>query len=181
MIQPTRKIGKGAVLRRLIVIGIMVAGPAPAGAEEGLLSYEMTVIKDAANGHLIVDGKYAAAITKNLEKRVQQDEFALSNNLCVAYTLSREFDKARIACDSAVNGASSREVAQSGPIISAGTKRRALDRYDAMAFSNRGVLKVVQGDMEGARLDFEAAAALETSVAAARNNLARFEQGAQTD
>jgi hypothetical protein len=48
-------------------------------------------------------------------------------------------------------------------------------RYMALALSNRGVLHVVQGDVELARQDFTVATELKSGIAALAKNLARLD------
>ena len=55
-------------------------------------SYKMSVVLDRAHGDLVQQGDYEAAIT-----RIPHDDhrlpFASSNNLCVAQTMSGQFDR----------------------------------------------------------------------------------------
>jgi len=86
-------------------------------------------------------------------------------NLCMAYILKREYEKAAGYCDHAV----------------------ARDRPPKVAYNNRGVLRALQGDYTGALNDFRKAGCLRDCPAkltipgslpmmVARQNLSRAEQ-----
>jgi len=94
--------------------------------------------------------------------------FAAKNNLCVAYTMTKKFDQAVSACEAAVSIGKRNGRYGGSPINPYGTRDLAL------AYSNRGVLRAVSGDVEGAKQDFEEATEVNADLAAAAENLARL-------
>ena len=72
----------------------------------------------------------------NLQSVPYRSKSAMLSNLCMSYTLKREYDTATEFCDRAINHPSAGRV----------------------AYNNRGVLRALQGDYEGAQEDFGKAA-----------------------
>ena len=163
MLQPEMKTAKARMPRILVMLGVLAGSLSPAIAEEAPPSYEMMVIGNDAFGDLIVDGKYESAIRKNLRKKTYRDQFALKNNLCVAYTMAGQLEEATKACDSAITA--NRHAASPWAV------RRHYTAWRAVAYSNRGVLRLVQGDRDAARSDFEQAAVLKDSLGQSRIDL----------
>lgn len=134
--------------------------------------YEMAAIEDLAQGQQVVSGNYHAAIKELVGVRPNSNRhFAASTNLCVAYTVTKQFDKAASACDAAIE--SRRHVKYPARWYNAEMTRTKV-RDKAIAFLNRGVLKAVTGDTAGARQDFESANRLKATVDA-RDNLLRLD------
>ncbi len=140
-------------------------------------SFTMTVFEDAAHGSKVVAGRYDSAIERLTRAPVRfgNDVEGLTN-LCVAYTKSGKLDKAVDACESAVTllEASDRELPTKAN--ARGYAQRQYATELAIALSNRGVLRVAQGQEELAAKDFEKAAELEAGVSAPAINLARLER-----
>jgi Tfp pilus assembly protein PilF len=126
--------------------------------------YEMSVVLDRAEGKALQQGHYQRAILR-IPKHRGSDPFANLTNLCVAHTMVGQFRHAEHYCDEALTIAA-RDA----------DKGRRPDRdYTArwaIAYSNRGVLKVMLHDEEGARQDFARAIELESSSEAPVHNLA---------
>ncbi len=102
-------------------------------------AYEVHVLTGQGAEHKAMDrGDYTTAI-KRLERRVE-NESRFSDvqftNLCTAYIVTRQFDKAGPACDRAVE---------------------ANGDYVGTAYNSRGVLRALQGDYFAAMEDFEEA------------------------
>lgn len=108
-----------------------LAGPVTAG----ITLIEMQVaFEDIPGGRQLDAGDLERGISiTEAELKSSNPEYRseLLANLCGAYVLTREIKEARHACDAAV---------ESGAKPS--------------AFNNRGVLRVLVGDLEGARRDF---------------------------
>lgn len=148
----------------------MTAQAAPPG-------YEMVVYENTWLGRRVIAGDYQEAIVKAVERLDERAEsFDTLNTLCVAYTITGAFDRAMETCDAALR-------VGSGYVGSAATdphhrmshsRNLAVRNRWAMAHSNRGVLRAMTGDAEGAMRDFEKAIALESRVEAADGNLARL-------
>jgi len=161
-----------SITRVLCALSLAVAC-APAWSEVNKPKYEMAVFSDAEQGSKILSGEYDQAIEKINAKSRAADSFHLQTNLCVAYTKSGNIKAAEQACEEAVVAAKSlrkiRTTSFAGP---ASSQRRA--RYVAIALSNRGVVKAVQGDLEAARQDFEAAMAERSRISSIESNLERL-------
>ncbi|MEM6512607.1 MAG: tetratricopeptide repeat protein [Pseudomonadota bacterium] len=136
--------------------------------------YTMTVWMDSAYGGQVVSGRYARAIDRLTHSPARYANSAEGQtNLCVAYAKTGELDKAIASCERAVAVLEDSKYGQD---------RRRLTRVErqvstalAIALSNRGVLRVANGQYELASNDFRSAAELDTDVAAAATNLERFE------
>lgn len=102
-------------------------------------AYEVQVLTgDGSESKMMDKGKYDVAI-KRLERRTQHDSPTIDiqlTNLCTAYVVTGEFDKARETCNRAVE--------KKGDFV--GT-----------AYNSRGVLNALTGDYIAANADFEQA------------------------
>lgn len=142
-----------------------------AGAAAAEAGYEMSSYVDSPSGRRVLAGDYEGAIdlaslrvaAPKLETRLME-----SSNLCVAYTLTSDFDAAREACDEAVTLAKRVDARESHL-----TFRSASET--ARAMTNRGVLRAVVGDAAGAESDFREAAAMAGLSSAPGRNLAHLE------
>jgi hypothetical protein len=83
-----------------------------------------------------------------------------ATNLCVAYTVTRELDRAFEACAEALTLARR---------VDKGTSARFRSTATARALTNRGVLRAVSGDTLGAAADFREAARSSDWAAPSRN------------
>lgn len=146
---------------------VLMSGATLAGETAGS-AYTMSVIKNEAFGQTFLSGEYEKGIAKIQSYIARRAEsFAAKNNLCVAYTLTGKFDQAAPACEAAISKSKQNGRQENSP----------LNPYDdsrdlALAYSNRGVLRAVSGDIEGAIQDFEYAAEVNTDLVAAAENLA---------
>lgn len=141
--------------------------------------YSMTVIVDAAQGRKVQAGHYEAAIARltSPSARRIRDEFALHTNLCVAYLKTGNLSLAEAACESALTTIveTDRRPAYYSHIPDGA--EHVLDEYRALAFSNRGVVKAIQGDTDSALADFEAAHSLNKRSRTAKSNIERLDRG----
>jgi Flp pilus assembly protein TadD len=158
-----RKIGRlSAGIAALLLAGQSMADPAPA-------AYNMAVIQDDAYGLTVMSGNYAKGIARiNSFASKRAKSFAVQNNLCVAYTMTKDFDNAASACEAALTVSEKYGKVTDIPI------NTYTARDQALAYSNRGVLRAVTGDHDGAKQDFEYASRLSKRFDAATNNLARL-------
>ena len=140
----------GAIGKFGAAIALMTIGASVAQAHEEQTNFEMTVIQDAAFGSKIVSGRLADAIER-IEARDARpgQKFFAKNNLCVAYTMSGELEKAMAECNAAI------ELVQSRMKYLDDIDSAIYARYTAMALSNRGVLQAMRGETDLARSDFE--------------------------
>jgi tetratricopeptide (TPR) repeat protein len=99
-------------------------------------AWELRTAPDAVPGtHEIESGKIDKAIRISkvwLPHIARREKVAVLTNLCIGYILSKEFDQAEEYCDRAAERPNARTV----------------------SYNNRGVLKALQGDYEGAVQDF---------------------------
>lgn len=139
-----------------------------AQADDTRAAYVMSVIADQAHGERMLSGDYLQAIDFINSPGEKRHGFAASNNLCVAYTKTHELEKAGQACANALR--LSRKVA------GAWHYPYGVRGDHALALSNRGVIRAITGDAEGARSDFEQAIKLNDDLTAAAGNLAWLEK-----
>lgn len=151
-------------------------------AEEQKLYYTLTAIEDVSYGEDVVAGDYDTAIEGILSSaKLHRSRFEAQTNLCVAYTRSGDFEKADASCNAALAALKKRSRPSAAPGIDTFQSRRVRERYLALALSNRGVLRVITGNPDLARSDFEQAAALKFGLDVADVNLARLAQGNAAD
>lgn len=163
----------GARLRIPCLIAAALVASQPLLADSIPAVYEMSVIEDAAEGRRLTQGDFTTAIDELSEPRLfGSTTFATSNNLCVAYTMTKKFEQAAAACDDAV-AARGRVRHPARWYNSTVTRTRVRDK--ALALSNRGVLRAVTGDVAGARVDFEQAIAMEAELDSPEANLVRLD------
>jgi tetratricopeptide (TPR) repeat protein len=145
------------------VTGIAMAGQQP-------LPFVMTVISDQAQGERMLAGDYATAIREIGSSKGGAVGFAALNNLCVALAKTGELEAALEACNAAV------ETARPAASVSYYERGR---RYEsrAVALANRGVVRAVRGDAEGARRDFLEAARTGAAFDAPAVNLGLLDGG----
>lgn len=130
-----------------------VSARAALGAET---SYEMISYVESPSGRRLATGDYDGAIelaAKRSRSGVGETRLMENTNLCVAYTVTGNYAKARESCEAAL------EIAQL--VDGARSRRSARHAYEtAKAMTNRGVLKAMTGDVTGAASDFKEATAM---------------------
>lgn len=157
----------GASVASLLMV---MAGPLVHAAETQP-AYVMTVISDRAHGEQVVSGHYQEAIAAiTLPQKRHKDAFAVSNNLCVAYTKSNDIAKANKSCAEALL-MSKYKTGQWYEVV-------RMRNDQALALSNRGVIRAITGDEDGARQDFQQAIKLGRQLSAPADNLARLDSRA---
>lgn len=159
---------------KLLGISLLLLGAVTVQAgEDQPNAYVMTVYSDTAHGTEIIDGTPQAVIAK-LSRRADAGSNHLADqvNLCVAYTKTKQLEKATEICDSAVAAAleDARRLERSR-IFSKRKMTQVADTGRAIALTNRGVLHAVTGEKAKARLMFEMALMLKSKEESARTNL----------
>ena len=154
------------------VIGISALASTPVGAAEPL---EMISYSNAPGGPEIAAGDYDAAIASASSRSWRLNtETALiaSTNLCVAYTMKGELDRAETACTAALSQAErvDRATRYSG--------RLPEDDATARALTNRGVFRAVSGNALLAAADFREAERMSGVWEVPGRNLAILESSA---
>lgn len=128
-------------------------------------SYELLVVVNRAFGDLIVKGQYQRAIDR-IGGSPNVYPFATATNLCAAYGMLGDLDRATPYCDEALERAE--KAANSG-------RRKGNEEMTgkwAHAYSNRGVVRVLRGDEAGAEEDFRMAIELRADMHAPTHNFA---------
>lgn len=160
----TRIIRRASAHTFALLLAAGVAGQA--GAEELPSAYVMTVFDDRAQGQQVVSGDYDQAIAALTESGYGNASLEIRNNLCVAYAMANDLPKAEKACMQALRSRS-----KSAAFWNHSFRARE-DR--AVAYSNRGVIRAISGDVEGAMEDFRRAVRLSGTFEPAAHNLARL-------
>jgi len=124
------------LLTTLITSALLACLPAMSHAE----GWELRSAPEMVPGtREIESGKIDVAIGKSevhLPHVAQQKKVAVLTNLCIAYILKNDFDRADDYCDEAVERPNEK----------------------AVSYNNRGVLNALRGDLEAAMQDFDKAA-----------------------
>lgn len=127
-------------------------------------AFVMSAVENEAAGDEILAGDYAAAATTLMGNvRLVGDGFSKATNLCVSLTLGGQIDDAERQCSRALRYSRAHRRSLDGGIQA--------KRFHAVALSNRGVLRAVSGDLDGAQRDFERAAKISTEIENAELNL----------
>ncbi len=109
----------------------------------------MSVYLDAVGGDSVLAGDYQSAIRRIESHNASGDldSVAAATNLCVAYTMARQWDEAASRCDRAVTGARLSDV---DDVYDSGKGR---GNRMATAYSNRAVLEWLRNDRQKAVTD----------------------------
>jgi hypothetical protein len=158
----TRNVGP-AVLG-LAALGAMMSSAA-ARADAPPRRLVLSGYADGVQGENLITGRYALVIQQlaGHGARFEDDEVSASTNLCVAYIMTRRLSEARAACDEAVRDA------QLDPSSSTMLSRLAHDEEMAIAYSNRAVLKLVEGQPTSAAHDIAKARGLSRAQYVSQN------------
>ena len=164
--------------------GLLVAasaglfGPAAAQAGEGSPDgYVMTVYSDTRHGSAVLEGSPDDVISKLMRDHDDNPKYLADLiSLCVAYTRTKQIDRAVEACDYAIAAADkeARRLERSSPF--SGYRTREADTGRAIALTNRGVLHAVSGQSDQARAMFEQALGLKSREASAATNLSLLDE-----
>ncbi len=133
---------------------------------------EMSVVLDRSSfGKTIKNGRYDYAIEKlTAPGRSLRRQHLDRINLCVAYTKSGHLALAEEVCDSALLLVRNKLAGEADDFA-----RAELARFEAVALSNRGVVRIAAGDFEAAERDFRDALKVSRAAPAAERNLAYLE------
>ena len=141
---PQRSWALGAMLALTLASGTSLA--------HGAHRFMFTAYSDALGGADIVAGRYRAALD-DLGRHPgtpESDTSAINTNRCVAYSMTRQWQEARIACDAAVRAAT-REL-RTSPAWWTWESSPNGD-YLALAYANRAVLYWLSQDDAAAQED----------------------------
>ena len=135
-----------AVSLGLIAAALISAAVCAADAPD---AFVLVAYSNRAGGTQISHGEYLPA-TQAQHASVQADPGALATNHCVAFAMSEQLAQAQLACDSAMRAAHD-EQAQL-PSWNPRSREQA-DNSEAVAYSNRAVLRWLNADSQGAKED----------------------------
>ncbi len=113
-----------------------------------LNGYMMAIQANAPGIEHLKTGDYRKAITASRSVIAEPGwKAAAHNSMCVSYTILKDYQRARRACAKAVK-----------VLLATKARRRSARRQDTaslgMAYSNRGVLRALTDDLQGANEDF---------------------------
>jgi len=171
MIATTRVLLKNASVAALVA-SLGFAAPT-AFADHSGSDFVLSIVADMAHGDRVQRGDYEQAI-RRIRFVDSRYPYPANTNLCVAHIMLQQYDKAQPHCDKAVDLAA--EAASS-------TRRKDLHYKGewSAALTNRGALRALSGNPDGARADFLEALALNADTAAPEINLAQLEETQATD
>lgn len=161
-------------LRTLGAIGacmvLFAAVFASAVSADELNGYIM-VVHNHVPGHKQIDaGDYDKAIEASRNARRSPIwKVSAETNLCVSYTVLKQYDRAWRACSKAIHAA--RSDRRRHPSL-----RRDSDTVLAQLYSNRGVLRAMSDDLQGAAKDFSKAQRYNAESEQYAQNYARLQQ-----
>jgi tetratricopeptide (TPR) repeat protein len=140
-------------------------------------AFRMLVVDDTLSGRKVLSGDFDTVIDDFSADKVRvQNIFATYTNICVAYTKSKQVEKAIEACDLAVSHTEKVYKQVDGSKKATRTKRQQARENLAVALSNRGVLFAVSGKGEKAMESFETAVRLDADQRYVRANISRLSE-----
>lgn len=146
-----------------------------AAAAETSDPFVFVAYSNRTGGEKLASGDYgnaAHAVLGQAASSAMSDPQALDTNRCVAYTMTKQLDKARRACDAAVQDAQGAD----GSMLSWSPQaRRQSDAAAAVAYSNRAVMHWLDADLRAAGADLAKAQALAPQASFVVRNLAALQ------
>jgi hypothetical protein len=124
-----------------------------AQAQTGAKALVMSVYMDAIGGDSLLAGNYEDAI-KKIARRSPTDNLgslAVATNLCVAYTMTHQWEEAKSRCDAAIAGA---RMSDADDVYDFGASR---EKRLATAYSNRAVFNWIHNQKRAAVADLSKA------------------------
>jgi hypothetical protein len=154
---------------RLAVAAALLIGSA-AHAADPSHTFVLTAYSNGAGGESLMSGDYDTAVKdlKQHRRTLELDASSVSTNRCVAFTVTKQWESARLACDAAVRDA--QEDKANLPAWMSWARKRHND-YVALAYSNRAVLHWLANDQAGAERDLAKAEALSPKADFVARNL----------
>jgi hypothetical protein len=164
--KPYRILGLAATVSLLLGQAAQAAEPAH--------NFVLTAYSNGMGGTELVSGNYgAAAETLHSPAMISAlDASTTSNNRCVAFAMTKQWDSARRACDQAVRDAQQEKAMLPSYMYWA---RKFKNDYLAVALSNRAVLHWISSDAQAAAIDLKRAEALSPKADFVTRNRAALE------
>jgi hypothetical protein len=156
---------------RAFGVGLALALASGAALADGAHRFVFTAYSDATGGAEVVAGRYRVAL-EELESRARVTDLnpsATDTNRCVAYSMTLQWQQARVACDAAVRAAEELRNAQAGmwTWLPASNSDSV-----AVAYANRAVVNWLSHDDAAAHKDLAKAQELSPRAAFVAQNLA---------
>jgi hypothetical protein len=138
----------------------------------------LTAYVNGAGGESLISGQYDAAIAQLKQDRPNGATAysAKMNNLCVAYTITKQLTDAKAACTAAVKAAKYDRL--SSQRYAPGSSRE--NAYVAIAYANRAVAAMLAQDSVSAKSDLERARSLAPSAEFVSRNMAAAQTKSST-
>jgi Flp pilus assembly protein TadD len=152
---------------RIALAGALLVGSAAFAADEPH-TFELTAFSNGTGGPALLSGDYDTAQSELSSHRNTLDVETAATNRCVLYTVTRQIQAARAACDKAVHEAQ-QEI--TGLPVSLSWARSDYRDYLALAYSNRAVLNWVQNDSAAAQSDLKKAAGVSPKASFVARNI----------
>lgn len=146
-----------------------------AQAAESSDPFVFVAYSNRTGGEKLATGDYgdaAHAVLGQAPSAASSDPQALDTNRCVAYTMTQQLTKARVACDAAVQDA---HRADDSMLSWSPQTRRQSAAAAAVAYSNRAVMHWLDSDMAAASADLAKAQALAPEAAFVVRNLSALQ------
>lgn len=161
-----------AVSLGILTTAIIVSA---ASAAEATDPFVFVAYSNRTGGEKLASGDYgtaAHAVLGQASSAATSDPQALDTNRCVAYTMTQQLTRARVACDAAVQDA---HRADDSMLSWSPQTRRQSDAAAAVAYSNRAVMHWLDSDMAAASADLAKAQALAPEAAFVVRNLSALQ------
>jgi hypothetical protein len=159
---------------QLALASALLAGSTAFAADQPH-TFELTAFSNGTGGQALVSGDYNTAQRELNSHQNVLDATTAATNRCVAYTVTRQIDAARIACDTAVRHAQ-QDIANLP--VSLSWARSEYRDYLALAYSNRAVLDWVTNDQKAAQSDLQKAAAVSPKAPFVARNVSALQNRA---
>ncbi len=146
-----------------------------ASAAESSDPFVFVAYSNRTGGEKLASGDYgnaAHAVLGQAPSAAMADPQALDTNRCVAYTMTQQLAKARLACDAAVEDA---QRADNAMLSFSPPTRRQSETAAAVAYSNRAVMHWLDSDMPAAGADLARAQALAPQASFVVRNLSALQ------
>ena len=167
MSSSSRNSRKPAQALQLALAAALLVGSAAHAADEPR-TFELTAFSNGAAGASLASGDYNTAVRELSAHTISLDRDLATTNRCVAYTVTRQMEAARSACDTAVREA--QQAIISLPVSMAWARSDYRDNL-ALAYSNRAVLNWIANDTGAAQSDLKKAAAADPKASFVARNL----------
>lgn len=167
MIESKKNVSLKSILFATLAISLTLSTSA-AFADDQEPDFVLSIVTDMAYGDVVQRGEYERAI-RRIRFVDSRYPYPANTNLCVAHIMLEQYDEAQPHCDKAVEMAA--EAART-------SRRKDLDYKSewSASLTNRGALRALSGNLDGAREDFLEALALNADTALPEINLAQLQK-----